>query len=89
MRVTDIHLVCPFCLVEGDKVSNFEDAEPGPGALSLCLKCGEFSVFGDRNGLRKPKPFEADHIQQDPECQSFKAAWRVIAKRMDSDDRIN
>ena len=79
MKHLNMHLICPFCLIENDKITDLdEDEEPQPfvGAISMCLTCGEFSIFGQDMTLYKPRPFEIAHMDQDPELQKVRASWK-------------
>ena len=82
MESLDLHLVCPYCLVEGEKVSHVTpDAVdvPHEGALSFCMACGEFSIFmTPPAGLRKRQPWETGHIDQDPECVEILRQWKEL-----------
>lgn len=52
---------------------NGED-KPEPGNLSLCIECGEWSVFTE-TALRKPTDDEFVEIAADPDARRARAAW--------------
>lgn len=45
---------CPYCGTHRDFVSDIEaDKVPGPGDISICIKCTGIQVFDDNMVLRK------------------------------------
>ena len=60
---------CPGCGVEHDALAIINTDEPGqpePGDVSLCIHCGEPSVFDDNLNLREPTKAERDHLFSHP-----------------------
>lgn len=51
-----------------------EDAEPHPGAVSLCLQCGNVAIFADDMTLR---PLTDDEVVDLAGDESFKRMMRV------------
>jgi hypothetical protein len=47
-----------------------------PGSVTMCIKCGEFSVMGDDEMLRKPTKDETNDIDNDPRVKFLREAWR-------------
>jgi hypothetical protein len=48
---------------------------PSPGDLSLCFKCGEWTVFDQDLKHRKPMPDEYDEIAESEMCRQMRRAW--------------
>lgn len=67
---------CPYCnhLLDGISQVNGENL-PEPGDASICIQCGNVSVFDDDLSLRKPLPEEESAIQEDP---TIREAQRAI-----------
>ena len=58
---------CPFCNHKLDGCSQVNGNNlPDPGSYSVCIKCGNVSVFDDDLCLRKPLPEEEAEIQKNP-----------------------
>ena len=56
------------------------DATPSDGDYSLCIKCGQMSVFTKELELREPTLEEHIAIARDRDCQLAKAAWRAMKR---------
>jgi hypothetical protein len=78
----DFHTVCPFCAAQCDAASEVMDTDDAPtdGDISLCLYCGQFSMFkrDAPGGLRVPTRREAREITRDADLQRLHAAWRKM-----------
>jgi hypothetical protein len=76
----ELHQVCPWCLAEHDCAT----PAPGygsdlvPGALSFCIKCGRFSLFGDALELRRPTREEQWDIDNDASLARIVHGWRHV-----------
>lgn len=72
--------VCPFCFYRATHVGSMVGgtAPPVPGDFSLCLGCGELSVFAAIGGVRRPTAAEAAEFAADPEMIAAKQAWREM-----------
>jgi len=68
---------CPFCGVLHDDATQIagESAGPAPGDISLCLECGEWSVFTDGVDKRPCNDEELDFIGNDRTCRAARSAW--------------
>lgn len=81
--------VCPFCGDEHDRSSAvtrrgaLPHVEPRmrPGDASMCIKCGEFSVMGWSDALRKPSPDESAMLARDPAVRRVREAWQETVGR--------
>ena len=78
--------LCAFCGNEHDRTTAVTEAgtartEPYPveGDVTLCIRCGEFSVFDSRvaGGLRRPTPDEREQLDHNPHVQTVVQAWRA------------
>ena len=56
-------------------------AAPEDGDSALCVGCGEFSIFDHEapDGVRRPSPYEAGMMKNDPYIARMKMAWRKVA----------
>jgi hypothetical protein len=74
-----LEMTCPFCgaihAVAG--IADGERRRPEDGDASLCIQCGELSVFAfDQEGnLRKPSIEELNDMAGDLSIQRMKKAW--------------
>jgi hypothetical protein len=58
---------CPFCNHQLDGCSQVNGNNfPDPGSYSVCIQCGNVSVFDDDLSLRKPHAEEESEIQKNP-----------------------
>jgi hypothetical protein len=79
--------VCRFCGAANDAAANPFGAErPGDGDFTMCLYCGEWSVFDGAaaGGTRKPTSAEYDEIAADPTARRMRAAWVLANKAVES-----
>ena len=81
--------LCPFCGYAATHVDAVVDAGavvvpvPVEGDASICLGCGEASIFSGPGArvLRKPTAIELAALGLDPKVIEAKAAWaRMVAK---------
>lgn len=79
--------LCPFCGQEHEvstearpsqKSSSAPEATMRPGDITLCIYCGEFSVMGDDDMLRKPNFYETVELNTDPQMVALRRAWESI-----------
>ncbi len=73
-----MHTVCPWCLCEHDLVAELVDEGapvPYEGALSLCIRCGKFSLFTETLTLRRPTRDEQREYDTDPHLVQVRLAW--------------
>ena len=76
--------VCPFCGYEHElssaivkRPAPYVEPRMRPGDATLCIKCGEFSVMGFSEALRKPSPDESSMLDRDPAVRTVREAWRA------------
>jgi ferredoxin len=74
---------CPFCGYEHERATAITKnpapkVEPRmkPGDATLCIRCGEFSVMGFSEMLRRPSPEEGEMLARDPAVRLVREAWR-------------
>ena len=75
--------VCPFCSRCNELASPASgELEPEDGDFTLCIGCGEWSVFDSRwsSGTRKPTFAEYQQIVANPMMSKARAAWLVVVK---------
>jgi hypothetical protein len=74
---------CPHCGRQQSDISGITRKgaprpKPGPGDLTLCIGCGEWSVFkNDVRRLRKPTAAERLEIAASPLCRMTRQAWEL------------
>lgn len=76
---------CPWCGEMQSEVSSVkpgkENRAPKPRDISLCLNCGEWSVFKKDLTRRKPTKREEGMIKRTEAAQVAEQAWlTVVAK---------
>jgi hypothetical protein len=74
-------LTCPHCGKHNTEHSTVDgaDIQPRHGDFTICLTCGEWSVFGEGGlSLRKPRPSEALEIKESAYCQRVKKYWKEV-----------
>lgn len=75
---------CPHCAVTLDAASAMgSNKQPKPGAATLCVACGEWSVFGKGLRLRKPTDDELFEIGMQPEARLAREAWVRVTQKME------
>lgn len=59
------------------------EAAPENLDRSICLRCGEWSIFDDayKAGLRKPNSDEWMEIAESEACGMMREAWLTMQKR--------
>lgn len=81
---------CPYCGHVASHVSAIGHNErPSKGAVSLCVKCGEWAIFKGNGRLRKPTDDEHYHIGMSQECRSVRTAWVRTKEELDKHDHGN
>jgi hypothetical protein len=82
ITILELHNVCPFCAAQCDTAAEVveEDVGPTDGDVSLCIYCGQFSMFkrDAPGGLRVPTRREAREITRNTVLQRLHAAWRLL-----------
>jgi hypothetical protein len=71
-------VTCPSCGYVVDSHDSFDGDPPGANAVSLCLRCGEPSVYvivGSTLALRFPDAGELRDINATPAYQRLRSAW--------------
>jgi hypothetical protein len=76
---------CPTCYHMLDMntplLNESTSAVPKPQDISLCIYCGNWSVFDDDLKLRKPEPDMLREIMSDPDCVKAQKAWGIMFSR--------
>jgi hypothetical protein len=71
---------CPHCRkpvhLAGDV--NDEGVEPSAGDVSICIKCGKWSVFTEGLQMRKPTKVEARELLKDEDVREANKRWRRL-----------
>jgi len=62
---------CPICGSENDHATGH--GAPKPGDASICLFCGEVSIFAKEGGLREPTEYERRLLAFDTRVQMLRA----------------
>jgi hypothetical protein len=77
MTTSPIVATCPWCGHSHELATSIHgDAVPEPGDITLCMSCGEWSIFSDSAGtLRKPTDAEFSEIGTDKNMQAMRRAW--------------
>lgn len=87
----EIKTYCPYCKTKHDLSSNLTNPKgsgPKSGDITLCIKCGTWSVFHKNNGfyeLRYPSFSEIIEIQSNETCIAVKQAWRLATVSREDD----
>lgn len=70
MRTTDVSSVCPYCGRENTLATGINtEGTPDEGAVNLCWRCREPSLFQADLTLRKPTDEERAEIMADPDVK--------------------
>ena len=58
------------------------EAVPKDGDITLCIRCGEWSIFesSDPSGIRKPTDEEFIEIGQNKACSRLRYAWTKLKR---------
>lgn len=87
-RTTELPMVCPWCGDKHDLASEVSrrGKTPKPGAVALCVNCGEWAVFDENLALRKPTADELTIIGFDSRARMIREAWAQMdaARKRDS-----
>ena len=70
--------LCPWCFVQHELATGLFGARaPVEGDATLCIRCGEISVFDSKawGGLRKPSEAERDVLNRDRRIFDLRRAW--------------
>lgn len=75
------YTICPWCDTYQDRATNADGktGRPANGNSTICLDCGQWSVFDSRNslGLRKMRPAELRRLMKDKKFRDIAEAWRL------------
>lgn len=70
---------CPYCgyvCTHATPAMEAETPPPRAGDISICLECGQFSLFeAEPLRLRLPEPEEVAEIEEDRDCRAAREAW--------------
>jgi hypothetical protein len=80
-KMMEISTICPYCLKKHELTSAVVDkaATPKPGNVSMCITCGEFSIFNTALVLEKLTPEQRVELDQHPGIQQIRRAWRLAS----------
>jgi hypothetical protein len=71
----ELHTVCPHCLSEHDCATGANtDASPKPSDLTVCIRCGNVSIYTPTMAMRALAPSE-QHLLRHPSVASAVRAW--------------
>jgi len=74
---------CPHCRktfpAPPPEIKN-QMVEPNDGDVTLCTRCGEFSIFDEEasGGIRRPNEFEARRLKAIPHLNALRDRWRRL-----------
>lgn len=73
---------CPYCNVELDCMTGFDNDAPVPGkAITVCLICAEPLLYNEAGKLRKPETGELEKMfEQQPGLKKQLGAMRFAAQ---------
>jgi hypothetical protein len=83
MKAIVKNTVCWNCGYIHDRVSHmFGDKRPKDGDITLCIGCGEWSLFeaAAAGGLRKPTDTEFQEIANNLDCTRLREAWALTRR---------
>jgi hypothetical protein len=81
-RPSTLDTTCIHCGKRLDQHSDFEGGIPKHGDASLCIGCGQLSIYDlYEKCLRLPTDTERYELEQDPKVRRFKAAWRFVVRK--------
>ena len=82
-KETHLKNICPYCGYFSDRVAHpTEDIKPNKGDISLCLKCGNISVFDDKFKLVKCN-IDKLSLEEKEEITEARIVWRTIKEAME------
>lgn len=84
--VHELSTICPFCLyacTSATPADHDHESAPEDGDISLCIKCGEWSVFDSAQAhkMRKPSWPEYQRIAADKELRRMRGAWLIVQRK--------
>ena len=71
---------CPHCKRRAHLAGEMdgETIEPAAGDCTLCIKCGEWSIFTENLQMRKPTEDEARELASDDNVREANKRWRML-----------
>lgn len=71
---------CPHCRRRAHLAGDVdgEGIEPAAGDATICIKCGEWSIFMENLQMRKPTELEARELARDPNVREATKRWRML-----------
>jgi hypothetical protein len=68
---------CPSCQARHEFATGIGAETPDEGDRTLCIRCGEISIFDRKawGGLRKPNATEREENDHDPRVFDIRRAW--------------
>jgi hypothetical protein len=77
-----LETTCPHCGLNHNRITGMEAPLPDPGDVTLCMQCGEWSVYGNEKSLEKPSDEMLAEIAENKTAQRVRAAWVLMQKNM-------
>lgn len=79
----DFISICPFCSRTNELATGVDHSKgktPSDGSISMCMTCGELSIFdaATEGGLRRPTSDEYVGIAHDQTIRRMRAAWMAM-----------
>jgi len=78
----DFTHLCPYCYAEHDRASALVEKGaqrvphlPQVGDVTLCIRCGMFSILDGDGMFRRLTGTERRSIARDPICKKAREAW--------------
>lgn len=71
----DLNTTCPYCGRVNNAASGQSGTRPDPGDVSMCWRCGQFTIFADDLTLRVPTVEEWQELVADEEVWAVVIAW--------------
>lgn len=82
MTAHDLHAVCPHCRCENDAVSGIDtDNRPKPQDITICIRCGNVSMFDELLMLRKIDVDELGDRRLSATVAAARQAWTELMLR--------
>jgi hypothetical protein len=71
---------CPHCQAPVHLAGECGDtgSEPSEGDVTICIKCGKWSIFTESLQMRKPTGIEARELLKDEAVREANKRWRRL-----------
>lgn len=79
---TELKQTCPACGYPMDCATGIgHQRSPSPGDVTVCISCGDISLFNDDLSLRTPSPGEMMALQRSTAWRKVSATRRAVLTR--------